>query len=465
MIHNNFRMRVKNFRGFRDTGEVELKPLTILLGSNNAGKSSFLAPIIMLKETVTNSDTEVPIVSRGKNFDYGSFKDFIREHNLKNKLEIDFGFHVHQIDEFDETVRETKLGKVGEQSPGGMRVEVSYDEESKTTFVSNYMVYDFLKRQMLELKYEDGGYIVKYFFKDQFKKEEREAIFKSLPSNFFFSPSKTIYQLRRALMDNDADKGHESSAEVDYSPSFEAYLTLLSFSLEYFSTELLDFFHIGPSRDKAKRIYEYHGDRPQSVGDQGENAASIIRREYNSIKPKLDYWIKKMGLGKGLFMDEITAEVFSLSLISKTGRKHNITDLGFGISQFLPILVHMITADETSLTLIEQPELHLNPKLQKNLGDFLVQMAKEDKRLIVETHSEHLLLRVRTLIAQNKIANDDVGLYFVEKRGKSSKIREINISDLGHINKENWPKDFFADKLAGSLELAQAQRAAISKNG
>lgn len=464
MLHNNFKMRVKNFRGFRDTGEIDLKPLTILVGSNNVGKSSFLAPIIMLKETVASADAEVPIVSRGKSFDFGSFADFIREHSTKNKLEVTLGLHVHDVDEYLKGSTEKDIGKVGDRPPGEFKVEFSYDERLMKTFVSKYTVYDFLRQKMLELLFDGDGYKIEFFFKNEFTDEERTAIYRTKPVNFFFSPSRTIYQLKNPSVEENSGRGHDSSSNVDYSSAFESYLTLLSYSFEFFTSEINDFHHIGPSRNKPKRIYEFLGDRPQSVGDQGENAASIIRRDYPEIKSELNRWIKKMGLGKSLEMNEITQEVFSLSLVSQNGRTHNIADLGFGISQFLPILVHMVTADETSLTLIEQPELHLNPKLQRNLGDFFVQMAKDKKRLIVETHSEHLLLRVRTLIAQKKIPHEDVGLYFVEKYGKSSKIREIDINALGHINKENWPKDFFADKLAGSLELAQAQRAAISKN-
>ncbi|MEQ8744179.1 DUF3696 domain-containing protein, partial [Parasphingorhabdus sp.] len=103
-------------------------------------------------------------------------------------------------------------------------------------------------------------------------------------------------------------------------------------------------------------------------------------------------------------------------------------------------------------------------QLQRNVADILVDRAAADRRVAIETHSEHILLRVRTLIAKGKISPDNVALYFVERRGLKSFVRKVEIDGDGHIAPEEWPKDFFSDKFTGAMELATAQRNAKQSN-
>ncbi|MBW8723232.1 MAG: DUF3696 domain-containing protein, partial [Polaromonas sp.] len=110
-----------------------------------------------------------------------------------------------------------------------------------------------------------------------------------------------------------------------------------------------------------------------------------------------------------------------------------------------------------SITIAEQPEIHLNPRLQCILADLFVQMATSGHRIVVETHSEHLIVSLRKLIAEQKISPDQVGLYFVERTATASTIREIPISKNGNIEREAWPKGFFDEALREALALATAQ--------
>ena len=110
-----------------------------------------------------------------------------------------------------------------------------------------------------------------------------------------------------------------------------------------------------------------------------------------------------------------------------------------------------------SLTIAEQPEIHLNPKLQCVLADLFAFMAKKDQRVIVESHSEHLLLRLRYLVANKTLTSDDIAIYFIEKESGVSTIKEIKIETDGHINPVEWPKGFFEDTLRESLALATEQ--------
>src|SRR5262249_35501704 len=111
------------------------------------------------------------------------------------------------------------------------------------------------------------------------------------------------------------------------------------------------------------------------------------------------------------------------------------------------------------LMIAEQPEIHLNPRLQTELADLFCAIAETGRSVIVETHSEHLLLRLRRLIAEGAVGVEDVAVYFVERRGNSSTVRPVAIDAMGHIAAAEWPTGFVDDSLRNAVELAAAQRA------
>ena len=105
----------------------------------------------------------------------------------------------------------------------------------------------------------------------------------------------------------------------------------------------------------------------------------------------------------------------------------NIADAGFGTSQLLPLIIQTLTARPGTITIAEQPEIHLNPRLQSVLADLFVEMANTGHHVIVETHSEHLLLRLRRLVASGKIKSSEVAIYFIERLKGESTVRSVPI--------------------------------------
>jgi predicted ATPase len=197
---------------------------------------------------------------------------------------------------------------------------------------------------------------------------------------------------------------------------------------------------------------------PASVGLRGEHTANLVLRNYQKIRTQLNHWIKRFEFGDRIKLKKISAGYFSLWFEGGRARTGiNIADAGFGASQILPLIVQAATAREASLTICEQPEIHLNPRLQYVLADLFAEMANNRRRVIVETHSEHLLLRLRHLIAQGRIDSERVALYFVEMSNGIASIREIPVEGNGHIPSEEWPKGFFEDSLRESFALATAQ--------
>jgi predicted ATPase len=189
----------------------------------------------------------------------------------------------------------------------------------------------------------------------------------------------------------------------------------------------------GPGHDASGR--EYDGEMPvYGVKNPQAEAQQILKMLKNRVGEKYD-------------------ELVLLDLRSNTPVTHR--DVGIGISQVLPVLVHA-EANEWNLIAIEQPELHLHPALQAELGDVFIESALGLRKntFLIETHSEHLILRIMRRIRETHlktlpkgctpITSKDVSILFVEPDGARSIIREMPLNDLGELVKA-WPGGFFEE--------------------
>jgi hypothetical protein len=233
--------------------------------------------------------------------------------------------------------------------------------------------------------------------------------------------------------------------------------------------------YLGPLREYPKRSYVWAGDRPPDVGVKGAFAIQALLasrgkraisrgtgRKRQDVEERVAGWLKKMGM----------IDSFSLTPIAENRKDYEvrvrktpdspevlITDVGFGVSQILPILVLCYYVPEGSLLLLEQPEIHLHPAVQSALADILIDAVKtRNVQIIVESHSEHLLRRLQRRIAEGGnvgIRNEDVALYFCHMRGKSSAIEHLELDMFGNIT--NWPKDFFGDEMGDLIAMTEAR--------
>lgn len=203
--------------------------------------------------------------------------------------------------------------------------------------------------------------------------------------------------------------------------------------------------HVGPLRAFPQRYYFLdEANVKLSLNSSSGNTLAEILKKNKNINSRINEWLK-------IFELNVSVKEFK-DIIHNIKIKQNkldldITDVGFGISQILPILVQCFMSEENSLTLIEQPEIHLHPKMQASLADLFVEIVKsrEDCKsfLIIETHSEYILKRLRRRISEGKIKSSDVAIYFISPRNsknRTAQIKEINISNNGSFD---WPEDFY----------------------
>lgn len=226
-----------------------------------------------------------------------------------------------------------------------------------------------------------------------------------------------------------------------------------------FTRELVN--HVSPLRAHPKRYYFLDKANINTILDTLDgNSLTETLKENTIVKNKVNTWLKTFGLHVDVstlqdVIHKLKIQQYSLDL--------DITDVGFGISQILPVIVQGFLSYDNSLTMIEQPEIHLHPKMQADLADLFIDVVTGSipqkkvfknkqypiamKYLLIETHSEYLLRRLRRRISEGKISAQDVAIYFVvppKDRNSSAEIQEKEVSEDGAFD---WPQDFYADEL------------------
>jgi hypothetical protein len=247
------------------------------------------------------------------------------------------------------------------------------------------------------------------------------------------------------------------------------------------SAEILfrDLQYLGPLRESPQVLYN-PGPSRIDLGTKGEYTAAVLHAHQNRkymvplpdgsvrntrLGEALNLWLVKLGLA-----DEAKATDRGRLGIGLTvspvgsGKDVDLTSVGVGVSQVLPVLLLCLLARRGSVVLMEQPELHLHPAMQLRLADFLLACAKSGRQIIIETHSEHLVNRLRFHVAQDETnaTSDYVQLLFAEQENGVTSYRTSQINPLGGLS-EDWPRGFLdvgsdeAGKLLRQTVLRQRQ--------
>lgn len=132
-------------------------------------------------------------------------------------------------------------------------------------------------------------------------------------------------------------------------------------------------------------------------------------------------------------------------VVTRGAQRANLVDVGFGISQVLPVITLAYFVPRGSTIILEQPEIHLHPLAQANLADLLVEVSQEQHvQFLVETHSEHLFRRLQSLIAEMTTSPAECALYFVDRSSDNAAVlKTLEMDDFGRI--KNWPPKLFGD--------------------
>ena len=220
--------------------------------------------------------------------------------------------------------------------------------------------------------------------------------------------------------------------------------------------------YLGPLREYPRRHYAWQGKHSPGVGQHGEDTVTALfsgRIQLRSLDEQIPKWLQRLDLIDSYRLNPISGSEKDYEFLVrkyKGGPEVRLTDVGFGVSQVLPVLVLCYYVPEGSILILEQPEAHLHPKVQSELADLLIEVVKNRKlQIILESHSEHLILRLMRRIAEEQISADDTAFYFCEMNEGTSEIERLNVDDYGNIT--NWPQNFFGDATGDLVEKTKAE--------
>jgi hypothetical protein len=227
--------------------------------------------------------------------------------------------------------------------------------------------------------------------------------------------------------------------------------------------ELIGLVHIGPLRDFPRRAYRLTGASPRDVGETGGNWLNVFLQTdaRAELSRQVNYWLER--LGYTLQVEWGQQGYVHPMLRDRSGLAVSLKDVGFGISQVLPVLVQGFSSPPGTILILEQPEIHLHPRAQADLGDMLTAISRRGVRLLVETHSEHLLLRLRRRIAESRLEQsdsltaDDVAIYFIERQAEDSRVYPVLMNEAAEfVDPPERFGSFFANDYEETLKLSQA---------
>lgn len=169
----------------------------------------------------------------------------------------------------------------------------------------------------------------------------------------------------------------------------------------------------------------------------------------NELKELVEAWMSYFELGN---LDIISQE----NVLQLNVGNVNIADVGFGVSQVLPIIVQGISLEHEQMLLLEQPEIHLHPRMQMRIADFMISLSQTNHKVVIETHSDHIINRLvrRALECKNYDLINDIAIYFVENSVEGSCVNEIKIDKINGITE--CPSEFFSQFAAETSYIVQA---------
>lgn len=439
------KLHLKNFKAWKDTGSIRLAPLTVIFGANSAGKSSLGHLLLALKQTALSTDRKraLHLGDTSTLIDLGTFADCLHGHDLTNSLDFGLSWLLPKSIEVRDPLQSAKryqgdslgldvslvAGKSGQPEVQSLRYDLSNKDE---------VVLDVGLTRGENRKFSLDSLFYRFVMADGRRWPLEE------PEKFYRMSDISMARFKNA------------GFLTDFALATETMLSSLSY--------------LGPLRKHPQRTYQWSGDTPDGVGQMGENAIAAILAAQNegrmlnrgprmakqSFAVFIAGWLKDLGVIHSFVVKPVAEGRKEYEVLVKTHARApevKITDVGFGVSQVLPVLVQAFYCPPNSTIWMEQPEIHLHPQVQAELADVFISAirSREDGKarnvqLIVESHSEHFLNRLQRRIAEGEITPDDVAIYFCKRVGSATELEPLKVNLYGDI--ENWPENFFGDEMA-----------------
>ncbi|MFM7200051.1 MAG: AAA family ATPase [Myxococcota bacterium] len=443
-------IHLKNYRCFADTGKIQLRPLTLLIGANSSGKSSFLRFFPALAQTL-RSETYGAFSFTNDWVDLGSFEHTVFRGAKPKEISIELGM------ELREAVRQYGLEREPQADPpprlkpelGAYRVVLHQDASGIPKLKQQTFLGASSEEPLFEVYFsQDGAHFGRHH---QELEELHPKLLTIIGSRF--QPERFLPYSLGALRPIVTGNNNVNQFDVVF-----GRITRITQQLDLTIRTIA---YLGPVREGPQRYYRLKQQRTDQIDMNGANLALFLHALSKSERHAFSaYCLKHIGYGVDITSHELN---LSIQLFEKDSprQKTNLIDLGYGFSQLLPVLAQLWLLthryakkrldSEMSFVCIEQPELHVHPRLQARLADLLKgvletrrQVFGQDPTLLIETHSEPLLNRVGELIELGELQPSDVTVLLFERQPDSAgcTVRQTEFNAQGVL--QDWPIGFLA---------------------
>ncbi len=552
------------FKAFPGLEAMPIRPITLIYGQNSSGKSSILQSLLLLKQTLDESESsQTSLLPKGGMVDLGGYREFINKHDTKKQLSVkvvfgevgDKSLLPPWLDEdeckaaydlthaglrfrfaYNQDVQNAELCYVDVYLGNCDRPVLTYKNEKATRKTRNterrimtispifdrpdqpavsvlklhqlYRTHEFWekacsryvawahtegvalaekaisnaereiqritarkgistqKRQSSTRPYQDDKTHLADLEQLIEEMKQRVSRFKSMSRDLALEDFETI--------NADAELLHKCflpAGVVSDELPFSNYRTMNARRLSrvlnvydlkwltlnisaHFNNVLSKLVYLGPLRERPERYYILTGNQSSVVGKSGKWLPDVLSNNEKLVKQvnkvlcdmQFDYALEIASRPTGSRSYSAFSDVFALRLRDQKTRVNvGLSDVGFGISQVLPILVQAMLSRDKVL-LIEQPEIHLHPRQQAELGSVFAQCIGKpySNKFIIETHSEHLMLRLQKLIRNGQLSPEQVSVIYVDRGPKGSTCRNLRLDKDGDFI-DPWPGGFFED--------------------
>ncbi|BCV42345.1 AAA family ATPase [Shewanella algae] len=516
-------IRVKGLRSLIDTGQVSIKPINVLVGTNSSGKSSFLRIFPLIRQSIERK-TKGPILWNGHYVDFESLATSIHNGPI-NKLDVlSFCFNMSIPEEL--AYNPIAIHSENRDVEISLEIKLRPGNDINSCYTSNYIIG--INGHELEFHFDEDGIIEKIFSSRlswelkkhdlKFQKSNTDSLLPIFRNSPYFSlnlerQSKVITTLRNQIIDliskftgsksenvphnifrrvsfnilSDKSKHSllagfrstkkwEEFVKDDFEDTKYEFLfglidlyTILEHSSELnsrLSKSFQNVHYVAPLRASTERYYRYQDLSVSEIDHTGENLGMFLANIPEKEKISLNNWTWE-NFGFKIKDSPLSSHIAIELVYGESKHSDNIADMGFGFSQILPIIVQLwsvasgyedrmkglikVKKNKTPVIfVIEQPELHLHPKMQASVAlafNIAIKLAIEndiDLRLIIETHSQSIISKFSDLIALEELKNTDINIIIFEqdRASRESTLSYAMFDEDGDI--VNWPSGFFS---------------------
>jgi predicted ATPase len=467
------RWRLANFKSVAEA-DVELAPLTVLVGANSTGKSSLIQSILLVAQSAAPGEPDLSL--NGPLVELGEFAD-LRRQGARSRSRISIGCELW-VDGL--------LGYAGGgPASGAVRWRADLSDPGRDRDPGRAVVH----RVELEVPSSQGSTLL-YRAKRAASRGDgpspppgeagqpgavelpgRVKLPRRVDGRAVFATDAAVLRagVPVAIVAAGERRSPDPAGAVDPDPAGigpplpdTARRRLEAGGRGLADTLASRVLHLGPLRQEPRLLYlNTPSAVPGFVGSKGERAFAVLHRygqlmiecpcadgrtRRTTLRDGVNLWLAELGVG----LSVTTVHRPRLGLepelrMEGLARGLSVSAVGVGVSQVLPVLVMGLAAEPGSVLLLEQPELHLHPAVQQRLGDFLLACVRAGRQVVVETHSDHLLTRIR-----RRVAEDDsdqlaaaVTVVFTERRDGATRFRRLATNRYGGL--DEWPEGFFDD--------------------